>query len=363
MITLNKRELTSGDLFSAVYDEIITDENRNNKPLRLAAMAIANGICYSRYKEHIAAGHLYRSGVDPEIAKEVLKIGIDTLREKDLITSKNHLKVAAFMEAVDGKNVHQMYRTPVTWRSARMGDLKMLPVLSAQHERALADKNMPQVYAALNGMHRVKFKFNEVIKEIPNWNSQLLPHEWAYLENSDWHLKNQSYFSQTFDFRSRMYYRGAFNPSNSGDLGKAMFRFAEMKPLGEDGMKALEIHVANLAGVKGSIKKRVKWTQANAIDLYQAVKGKKVIEIQEITGEKKIYQLYTALHEYDRVQRFGIKSRSGLIIKQDGSCNGIQHAAAILRNRDVAKSVNLCASQENWKPQDLYQEYVDLLKT
>jgi len=362
MITLNKRELTTGDLFSSVYNEIINDENRDDRSLRLAAMAIANGICYSRYKSHIAASHLHRSGVDPEDAERALKTGIDTLREKDLITSKNHLTVKAFMEAVDGKNVHQMYRTPVTWRSAKMGDLQMLPIINKQHEKALAERNMPDVYRAMNGMQRVEFKFNEVIKNIPNWNSQLLPHEWAYLQNAEWHLKNQTYFAQTFDFRGRMYYRGAFNPSNSGDLGKAMFRFKEMKTLGTEGMRALEIHTANLAGIKGSINKRVKWTQQNALQLFDKVEGKTVAEIQEITGEKKIFQLYTALHEYHRVQKWGIRSRSGLIVKQDGSCNGIQHAAAILRDKDVAKSVNLCASQNNWKPQDLYQEYVDLLK-
>jgi len=364
MITLRKRDFKKGDLFSAVYNEIIHEDNKDNKSLRLTAMAIANSLCYTRkYSETKILKQLSRSGVDPEEAKHLLDSGLNILSAKQVINDKNNLQVKYFAEILEGKKVHQMYRTSVTWRSARNGDLQMLPQMNKQMETALADRNMPAVYKSINGMQRVGYRFNTVIKNIPDWKSGLLPHEWGYLNNSEYYLKDVMYFAQTEDFRSRMYYRGVFNPSNSGDLGKAMFKFAEKKRIGTEGMRALEIHTANLAGIKGSINKRVKWTQQNALQLFDQVEGKKVAEIQKITGEKKIFQLYTALHEYQRVQRYGIESKSALIIKQDGSCNGIQHAAAILRNKEVAKSVNICKSQDNWKPQDLYQEYVDLLKT
>lgn len=42
---------------------------------------------------------------------------------------------------------------------------------------------------------------------------------------------------------------------------------------------------------------------------------------------------------------------SGFPIHQDGSCNGLQHYAALGRDKIGAKSVNLCPSE---RPQDVY---------
>ena len=46
-------------------------------------------------------------------------------------------------------------------------------------------------------------------------------------------------------------------------------------------------------------------------------------------------------------------------IHQDGSCNGLQHYAALGRDKDGAASVNLHPSE---KPQDVYSTVLDLIE-
>ena len=53
------------------------------------------------------------------------------------------------------------------------------------------------------------------------------------------------------------------------------------------------------------------------------------------------------------------KFLSGYPVHQDGSCNGLQHYAALGRDTAGAKSVNLYPFN---KPSDVYQEVVDLVK-
>ena len=53
------------------------------------------------------------------------------------------------------------------------------------------------------------------------------------------------------------------------------------------------------------------------------------------------------------------KFLSGYPVHQDGSCNGLQHYAALGRDTAGAKSVNLYPFD---KPSDVYQEVVDLVK-
>lgn len=50
---------------------------------------------------------------------------------------------------------------------------------------------------------------------------------------------------------------------------------------------------------------------------------------------------------------------SGFPIHQDGSCNGLQHYAALGRDKIGALSVNLCPSE---KPQDVYSSVAAMVK-
>jgi len=176
---------------------------------------------------------------------------------------------------------------------------------------------------------------------------------------------NEMYFTQTLDFRGRMYFRGLLNPSNVGDFGKAAFQFAEQKPMTRGAFEALSIHYANVAGHdKKSIKARLAWANKSGADLALAIRNKSVAEIREASGEKKVFCLYVAAQEWLRVHtalKRGETVTSGFIVRQDGKCNGVQHGAVLSKCRDTAINVSLVAQSKSETPADIYRVFLDVL--
>jgi DNA-directed RNA polymerase len=263
---------------------------------------------------------------------------------------------------------------PYVWETARQ-DLKSL--VPAGHPSMLGHYNKAQgVMAAVNKMQAVGYTADPALLEIADiytWLSENREGDGDSLTRRVQFNKYQSYikqdrtlfFTQTLDFRGRMYYRGLLNPSNLGDFGKAAFQFAEQKPVGQGAYKALSIHYANVAGKdKMSIKARLAWASKHGEALAEAIKEKTVAEIQEITGEKKIFCLYTAAHEWLRVTRslkLGQSVTSGYIVRQDGKCNGVQHGAALAKCQTTAINVSLVAQTETETPADIYRVFLDAL--
>ena len=71
---------------------------------------------------------------------------------------------------------------------------------------------------------------------------------------------------------------------------------------------------------------------------------------------------FTRIHnELNRVEENWDLVKSGLPIHLDASCNGFQHMSALLRNKKLAKSVNLLNNDDN-KKGDLYQKVIDSAK-
>jgi DNA-directed RNA polymerase len=65
----------------------------------------------------------------------------------------------------------------------------------------------------------------------------------------------------------------------------------------------------------------------------------------------KPFQFLAWCNEWVQFQEYGYGYESSFICSQDGSCNGIQHYAAILKHRGTAEAVNLSNSDV---PQDVY---------
>ena len=77
------------------------------------------------------------------------------------------------------------------------------------------------------------------------------------------------------------------------------------------------------------------------------------------------WQALGAIKEVYAVLRFGQKNNgivdnflTGLPVHQDGSCNGLQHYAALGRDYHGAMAVNLIPSE---KPQDVYSKVLDIV--
>lgn len=164
------------------------------------------------------------------------------------------------------------------------------------------------------------------------------------------------YFPHRLDFRGRAYAAATtLNPQGS-DESKALLHFAEGKPLGERGLFWLGVHGANLFGNdKVSLEERYQWAIDNAYRASQ-VAADPLGELWWTEADKPwsflawcfewgtIYALSTA-----GVPETEFCSR--LPIALDGSCNGIQHFSAMLRDPIGGAAVNLVPSA---KPNDIY---------
>ncbi|EHB16924.1 DNA-directed RNA polymerase, mitochondrial [Heterocephalus glaber] len=169
------------------------------------------------------------------------------------------------------------------------------------------------------------------------------------------HLRHQVFWlPHNMDFRGRSYPCPPHFNHLGSDLARALLEFAEGRPLGPHGLDWLKIHLINLTGVKKRESLRVRLAFANTVmdDILDSAD-------QPMTGRKwwmeaeDPWQTLACCMEVAGAVRSPDPAAyvSHLPIHQDGSCNGLQHYAALGRDSVGAASVNLMASD---KPQDVY---------
>jgi DNA-directed RNA polymerase len=161
------------------------------------------------------------------------------------------------------------------------------------------------------------------------------------------------YFPHRLDFRGRAYAAStSLNPQGSDEV-RGLLEFAEGKPLGERGVFWLGVHGANLFGNdKVSLDDRAKWAWDHITDA-MAVVADPLANLWWTEADKP-WAFLGWCFEWGRM----IPGRpelfhSRLPVALDGSCNGIQHFSAMLRDPVGGAAVNLVPSP---KPQDIYQE-------
>ncbi|QDP58688.1 MAG: putative RNA polymerase [Prokaryotic dsDNA virus sp.] len=163
------------------------------------------------------------------------------------------------------------------------------------------------------------------------------------------------YFPVTMDTRGRMYYRGGLLSPQGVDFCKAAFQFAGFKKLGRNGFKAICIHTANVLGFdKASIKNRIKFVQKNWAKLMEISSH---MDVREAFKGADVFQALVAVKELQRLAQIDsdwADKESNLVCHQDGTCNGLQHMAAITGDRPTAIAVNCVASSQEDEPADIY---------
>jgi DNA-directed RNA polymerase len=164
------------------------------------------------------------------------------------------------------------------------------------------------------------------------------------------------YFPYQLDFRGRIYAVPHLNPQGS-DYQKALLRFANGKPLGSEGWKWLAIHGANVAGYdKVSLEDRVNWVLENENEIL-AIAGDPynhrgwASSVGDIEIDKP-WQFLAFCYEWQGYCEHGESFVSKLPVAMDGSCSGIQHFSAMLRDEIGGAAVNLVPRD---LPADVYQ--------
>lgn len=157
------------------------------------------------------------------------------------------------------------------------------------------------------------------------------------------------YFPHQLDFRGRVYAVTALCPQGA-DNTKALLRFAEGKRLGDRGITWLAIHGANLAGVdKVNYQDRVTWVEENTDRIVACAESP--FDNRWWTEVDSPWQFLAFCMEWKGVIEHGEDFVSHLPVAMDGSCSGLQHFSAMLRDPIGGSAVNLTPQE---KPADVY---------
>jgi DNA-directed RNA polymerase len=158
------------------------------------------------------------------------------------------------------------------------------------------------------------------------------------------------YFPHYLDFRGRIYPMASYLNPQADDVGRAMLEFADGKPLGEDGAFWLAVHIAGLWGIdKVSFDERVAWTHEHEEEIMASALDPQ--ESRFWTTAEKPFQAIAACYDWLGYKLNGNAHVSHLPIAMDGSCSGLQHYSALLRDPVGGAAVNLVPAE---RPSDIY---------
>lgn len=161
------------------------------------------------------------------------------------------------------------------------------------------------------------------------------------------------FFPYTVDFRGRTYPVSKGLDPQGDDRAKALLTFANGEPIeNEEQADWLAIHGANLWGNdKVDLTSRVLWAHMNTDNVLSVVANP--FEDRWWTEADKPWQFLAWCFEWAEFVEEGYGFISHLPIAMDGSCNGLQHFSAMLRDSIGGKAVNLLPAE---KPQDIYAD-------
>lgn len=168
------------------------------------------------------------------------------------------------------------------------------------------------------------------------------------------------YLPHNLDFRGRVYPVPHFSHQRADHI-KAMFMFAEGKPLGPYGGGWLMVHIANTGDFgkisKSSFEERIQWVTDNEERLLRWAQDPKGT-VAEWSQADSPFMFLAAVMEYARWRSSGFDEGfvSHLSIALDGSNSGLQHYAAALRSGNEAALVSLTNADQ---PADVYQVVAD----
>ncbi|KAI9799787.1 MAG: hypothetical protein M1825_004347 [Sarcosagium campestre] len=180
------------------------------------------------------------------------------------------------------------------------------------------------------------------------------------LEIARAYLNERFYFPHNVDFRGRAYPIPPYLNHMGADNCRGLLQFAEGKMLGASGLTWLKIHLANVFGFdKASFTERQDFTMRHLSDVKDSatypLNGKRWWLKAEDPWQclAACFELKDALESQDPE-----KHVSHLAIHQDGTCNGLQHYAALGGDVWGAKQVNL---EPGDRPSDIYTAVSELV--
>ena len=280
------------------------------------------------------------------------------------------------------------------------------------HLNRLRGQDLSQEYACLNTLQRTEWRINKKVLEVtrnlwdnghqvgklparddlplPPYPFDKEPNEmteqeremfrtWSRKRNQIYSLNNRSmskrvqvertlqiaeqyskydrfYYVWQNDFRSRKYASSTFLSSQSADWSKALLEFSYPVAINSwDDARWLCIHGANLYGNdKVSLNDRELWAWDFADEANKIVDNP--YDNRLWLEADKPFQFLAWCYEISALVRQGWGFETRLPCAADGSCNGLQHLSAILRDEQGGRATNLTVSD---LPEDIYTQVAD----
>lgn len=171
------------------------------------------------------------------------------------------------------------------------------------------------------------------------------------------------YFPHNLDFRGRAYTMHVHLNHIGSDLCRGLLRFSEKKMLGESGLRWMHIQCATLFGNgadKLPMDERVQFIK-DRIEQVRASAQNPLARDAWWQDAEEPWQCLATCIELDKALELADPTQfmSNLPVHQDGSCNGLQHYAALGRDLHGGEAVNLVPADRG---ADVYTGIANVLK-
>jgi DNA-directed RNA polymerase len=168
------------------------------------------------------------------------------------------------------------------------------------------------------------------------------------------------YFPHSLDFRGRIYPIASYLSPQGYDLPRALLTFSQSCAVDDTAAKWLALHGANRLGDTPDGRKvsaltldeRVEWVHNHTNEIIQAAE-RPFDDLWWAEADKPL-QFWAFCREWADLIRTNDRGEvfySSLPCAMDGTCNGLQHFSALLRDESGARAVNVVPQDG---PQDVY---------
>ncbi|BCL97670.1 DNA-directed RNA polymerase [Ralstonia solanacearum] len=168
------------------------------------------------------------------------------------------------------------------------------------------------------------------------------------------------HFVYQADFRGRLYAMTTGISPQGSDMQKALLRFADGKPLPDtEAVRWFKVNGANRYGIdKVTFEERIAWVDERDARIIQ-IADDPVSNREHWEQADSPLQFLAWCIEYAEWRRSPSTFRSRIPVGFDGSCNGLQHFSAMLRDSVGGRAVNLVPAG---KPNDIYKQVADVVQ-
>jgi len=218
----------------------------------------------------------------------------------------------------------------------------------------LSHTDLSAVLAALNTVQATAWRINRPVYD--KMRASAAEEHKAALSVAEQMLDDVFYFPHNLDWRGRLYPVPTGLTPQGDDAQKGLLTFAEGKAIAtESAQDWLAIHGANVYGIKGTLRERVKWIRENERMILDVATGKSEAWREADDGDG-CWQFLAFCHEWAGFVREGFGYVSSLPVGMDATCSVYQHLAALTRDEAIGRLVNLTPADV---PQDIYRDVAD----